>query len=116
MGSTDKFIDVVLPEQIDPENYENVRLSESFADIYQDLKDFATSYEIGNPDGLQATLYDCILNFEKFWGQRLLATLGYLHNYLYNIELYEDEDYDQNETDQQNTDTTNWLINQRFDD
>jgi hypothetical protein len=114
IGNADRFIDVVLPEELDPENHEEVRLSESFADIYQDLKDFVTSYEIGNEDGLQASLYECMFNYEKFWGQRLLAILSYLHNYLYNQELYEEDiDSDESQTD---IDTTNWLINQRFEE
>ncbi len=119
MAGADRFIDVVLPEELDPENHEEVRLSEGFADIYQDLKDFVTSYEIGNEEGLQATLYECIFNYEKFWGQRLLAILGFLHNYLYSTELYkeeEEEEYNSNETHQTNVDTTNWLINQRFEE
>jgi len=116
IGNSDRFIDVVLPEELDPENHENVRLSDSYADIYQDLKDFVTSYEIGNTEGIQAALYDCLLNFEKFWGQRLLAVLSYLHNYIYNIELYEEDEPDHIKTNQQGTDTTNWLINQRFEE
>jgi hypothetical protein len=115
IGSADRFIEVLLPEELDPENHEEVRLSESFADIYQDLKDFITSYEIGNEEGLQASLYECIFNFEKFWGQRVLAILSYLHNYLYNRELYEEDEYSAN-TQQTDIDTKNWLINQRFEE
>ncbi len=116
MAGADRFIDVVLPEDLDPENHEEVRLSESFADIYQDLKDFVTSYEVGNKEGLQASLYECIFNYEKFWGQRLLAILSYLHNYLYNSELYEEEEHDSNNNNQTDINTTNWLINQRFEE
>ncbi|NJO91859.1 MAG: DUF5063 domain-containing protein [Chloroflexia bacterium] len=65
MAGADRFIDVVLPEEMDPENHEEVRLSEGFADIYQDLKDFVTSYEIGNEEGLLASLSECIFNYEN---------------------------------------------------
>lgn len=116
IGIADRFIDVLLPEELDPENHEEVRLSESFADIYQDLKDFVTSYEIGNEEGLQASLYECIFNFERFWGQRLLAVLNYLHNYLYYIELFEEDQDASDNKSQTDVDTTNWLINQRFEE
>jgi len=116
LGSTDRYIDIILPENLDPENYENVTLSECFADIYQDLKDFVTTYEIGNEDGIQAALFDCLINFEKFWGPRLLASLSYLHNLLYSNELYDEDEFDDENTNRNDIDTSNWLINQRFEE
>lgn len=116
LGFSDRFIELVLPDQADPENYENIKLSECFADIYQDLKDFVTGYEIGNEDGVIASLTNCQFNFEKYWGQRLIGTLAYLHNYLYSSELYDDEEFSKDELDNDNNDTSDWLINRRFED
>ena len=116
MGHSDRFIGVVLPEELDPENYEDIRLSDGFADIYQDLKDFVNSYEIGNDNALTAALYECVTNYEKFWGQRLLAILCYLHNFLYHSELYEEDEYRPTSPNEQEDNNTNWPINQRFEE
>lgn len=116
LGPSDRYIEIILPENLDPENYENVTLSECFADIYQDLKDFVTTYEIGNEEGIQVALFECLMNFEKFWGPRLLSSQSYLHNLLYSNELYDEDEFDNDETNQRNIDTSNWLINQRFEE
>lgn len=113
LGSSDRYIELILPEGVDPENYENIKISEGFADIYQDLKDFVTNYEIGNDDALKASLINCLFNYEKFWGQRLLGIMAYLHNYLYNKELYDDEEFLSTDND---SDTSDWLINKRFEE
>ncbi|MDF1548873.1 MAG: DUF5063 domain-containing protein [Bacteroidales bacterium] len=116
LGSSDRYIEIILPENLDPENYENVSLSECFADIYQDLKEFVTTYEIGNQQSIQLALFECLLNFEKFWGPRLLSGLSYLHNLLYSSELYDEDELKDNDQNNQEIDTSNWLINQRFNE
>ena len=114
LGANDIFINVILPEEIETENYEEISISESFADIYQDLKDFVVSFEIGNDDGIKATLYECLLNFEKFWGPRLLAVLSVLHNFLYNSDISDESEENGGNNPDDDIDTSNWLINQRF--
>ena len=56
LASNDTYIDLVLPENIDPENYEAITLSECFADIYQDAKDFSSSMELGNDESIRISL------------------------------------------------------------
>ena len=116
LSSSDKFIDLVLPENSDPENYEAISLSECFADIYQDLKDFSTAVEIGNEDAIQCSLYECIENFEKFWGIRALSALISIHNLIYGEDLSDDETSATavDESDINPIDTSNWIINKRF--
>lgn len=117
LASNDKYIDLVLPENIDPENYEAIPLSECFADIYQDLKDFTINVELGNDDVIRISSIECLDNFEKFWGIRALSVLIAIHNLLYGEDLNEDEDLnspEDNDSGTDSVDTSNWLINKRF--
>ncbi len=111
LESADVLIEVSLPEGIDPDNTEDMRLSDVFADVYQDLKNFVSFYEIAKPEDLKYALYDCIENFEQIWGQKLLAILMTIHNMLYNNLLADNEDNDFN----QDVDTSDWLISQKFE-
>ena len=117
LALSDKFIEIPLPEGTDPENFETITLSESLADIYQDLKDFSTNFEIGNDEATLISLYVCLDNFEKFWGIRALVCLTAIHHFLYNEETFEDEtdDAQDKQTNPFSIDTSNWLINKRFD-
>jgi hypothetical protein len=117
LALSDKYIDLTMPENYDPENIEAITLSECFADIYQDIRDFSTNYEIGNSTGILVSLFECLENFEKFWGIRVLATLVSIHNLIYGGEVINDELIEDNkkvEHKKEETDTNNWIINQRF--
>jgi hypothetical protein len=116
LGLSDKYIELMLAENYDPENIEAVTLSECIADIYQDLRDFSTNFEIGNKEAISASLYECLDNFEKFWGIRVLAVLTSLHNLIYGGELLDDESIENNNdnSNSDNINTSNWPINQRF--
>jgi hypothetical protein len=117
LALSDKYIDLTMPENYDPENIEAITISECFADIYQDIRDFSTNYEIGNSTGILVSLFECLENFEKFWGIRALAALVAIHNLIYGGEVIDDElieDNNQVEHRKEETDTNNW-INQRFE-
>jgi hypothetical protein len=115
LGLSDKFIELTLPENEDPDNFESLTLAECFADVYQDLRNFATSFEIGNEESMRASLFDYLENFEKFWGIRALAIMSTIHNLIYGGDLSKDEFDDENENiDKKSIDTSNWLINKRF--
>ncbi len=63
-------------------------ISENVADIYQDLKDFILSYRIGTTDVMRAALWECINNFEQYWGQKLVNGLRAVHMLVYgNINI-----------------------------
>ncbi len=111
LESADVLIEVSLPEGIDPDNTEDMRLSDVFADVYQDLKNFVSFYEIAKPEDLKYAISDCIENFEQIWGQKLLAILMTIHNMLYNNLLANNEDNDFN----QDVNTSDWLISQKFE-
>jgi hypothetical protein len=117
LALSDNFIELTMPENYIPENIESISLSECYADIYQDLRDFSTSFEIGNQDAIIVSVYECIDNFEKFWGIRALEVLVSIHNQIYGEEIIDDEftDNQDNAEKSNSIDTSNWLINKKFD-
>jgi len=116
IGISDRFIEVILPENGDPNNTESENFSDCFADIYQDLKDFVLTYEFGNPDAIKASLSDCMINFDKIWGPKLLAILVNIHSIINGTTIIdeEDEQMGENYDSEVKQGTSNWLINQRF--
>ncbi len=117
LGIHETFFDVFTPETQQSDNYESLSLSEGMTDIYQDLKDIVTLYQLGNEESLESGLFDCKINFERYWGPRLLALLSVIHNIIYCNSFLEEEDKNTisklNSGETPNTD--NWLINKRFD-
>lgn len=58
-------------------------IAENVMDIYQDVKDFLMAYRMGTEEVMQAALAECKLNFEQYWGQRLVNCLRALHALVY---------------------------------
>jgi len=115
LGTQESFFDVFTPETIETGNEENMSLSEGLTDVYQDMKDIVTLFKLGNEDGLDAGLFDCKINFERYWGPRLLAVLSTIHNILYGTANLDDEVSPTTESTENKTNTDNWLINKQFD-
>ncbi len=95
-------------EVLDPLNTDEQMssLSEGIADIYQDLKDFISSYNMGTVEIMNDAVWDCKKNFKEYWGQRLVNILRVLHNLLYNpnSNLKEDDAMSQDDFDPENWD------------
>lgn len=68
-------------------------IAESLSDIYQDLRNFITGYKSGNDEVMNDVVWEVLMNFEEFWGKKLLNVLSAIHTVLYS----EAEDKDQNE-------------------
>ncbi len=83
LGGSDDFQEVFDPEI--QSGFEPVKasISENILDIYQDLKDFISSYQFGNEEVMNDALAGCIYNFETFWGQRLVNVLRAIHALIY---------------------------------
>ncbi len=54
-------------------------LSEHFADLYQDLKDFVLLYQKNHTYAKQNAVYECRHLFISHWGARIAALLPALH-------------------------------------
>lgn len=59
-------------------------ISENFADIYQDLKDFVSLYQIDTFEIMHDAIFECKSNFENHWGKSLVNVLKALHFANYN--------------------------------
>jgi hypothetical protein len=79
LGEFDSYYEVFDPDIQFGEEMVTASISENLLDIYQDLKDFLTSYSLGNEEIMNDALYDCVSHFEDFWGQRLVNVLRAVH-------------------------------------
>lgn len=119
LGTHEMFVDVYHPNMQESDDATNISLAECFADAYQDLKDFVTNYRIGTTSIMNDALWRCKLNFEEYWGIRILAVLQALHNIFYSAtNLDKDEENTgatKNYAEAAEIDTSNWLINNLFE-
>lgn len=83
-------------------------ISENLLDIYQDLKDFITSYSLGNEEVMNDSLSECIFNFEQYWGQKLVNVLRAVHILLVSGEDLEEKG-NEDTAGQNIKDESNWV-------
>lgn len=58
-------------------------LSEGYADIFQDLKDYMSLMRMGSPEMMNDAVWECARNFREYWGQRLVNIVRVLHHLIY---------------------------------
>lgn len=116
LGFHDEYLEVFDPLTHEQVEQSTASISDNLADIYQDLKNFITLYNIGTEEIMNDALWECKLNFEEFWGFRLLNAFKAIHYIYYGEDdLDEDEDRpDENVGD--DIDTSNWFLSKRQDD
>lgn len=79
LGEYDLYHEVIDPDlQFGSENV-TASISEHLMDIYQDVKEFVTSYNFGNEEVMNDAVAECKAHFEEFWGQRLVNVLRAIH-------------------------------------
>lgn len=81
--NNDAYLEVFLQDMKYSETPIAASISEDLADIYQDLKNFATIFERGITENMNDALYVCIENFKAYWGQKLVNVLRALHSLKY---------------------------------
>lgn len=67
-------------------------LSEGFTDIFQDLKDYISLYNMGTAEIMNDAIWECRKNFTEYWGQRLVNIQRVLHNLLYGSASLNEKD------------------------
>lgn len=87
LSENDNYVDIIEPMNVGEPL--NLSLSECFADVYQDLKDFSTLYKVAGAESINEALWECVDNFEQLWGPRTLAVVKELHNILYGNSNFE---------------------------
>ncbi|HNX88408.1 MAG TPA: DUF5063 domain-containing protein [Paludibacteraceae bacterium] len=92
LGPDDSFLEVFDPNMPFSDTPIAAFISENLADIYQELKDFAANYQIGEDEIMETSLQTCIEAFAEHWGQKLLNALRALHSLQYSDTFGTDED------------------------
>ncbi|MDR1585502.1 MAG: DUF5063 domain-containing protein [Prevotellaceae bacterium] len=91
LGKDDSYLEVFHPDMAYSDAPVAAFISENIADIYQELKDFAANYRLGEEEIMNDALAVCLDAFGEHWGQKLLGTLRALHALRYDSEFGEDE-------------------------
>jgi hypothetical protein len=79
LGSEDSYLEVFHPDMALSDTPIVAFVSENLADIYQELKDFAASFQLADEDIMNDALVACLEAFGEHWGQKLLNALRALH-------------------------------------
>lgn len=79
LGADDSFLEVFHPDMPLSDTPIASFISESIADIYQEIKDFAANYQLADVDIMNDALAGCLVAFGEHWGQKLLNVLRALH-------------------------------------
>jgi len=91
LGPDDSFLEVFHPDMALSDTPIAAFISENLADVYQELKDFAASYQTVDTDIMNDALVVCLQAFGEHWGQKLLNALRALHAIRYS-DNFGDED------------------------
>ena len=93
-------------------------IGENLADVYQDIKNFVSLFNMGTEDIMKDAIGECQLNFEEFWGQKALNGLKAIHRVLLNPEISEENEKggtdDPDNFEERNT--SDWFITKRQSD
>ncbi len=113
-GTADDYVDMADEKFNEAEGPVASSISEDMADIYQDLKDFLLLYQTGTQEVMNDAVWESRLNFENYWGQKLLNSLRAIHRFIYSgeeISMTEPRD-----PDDQARKTSDWFITRRQKD
>ena len=114
LGSADDF-SAEMGEKLDDTGIPMpVSLSENMADIYQDIKDFILLYQTGTEEIMNDAIWECKMNFETIWGEKLLNVVRAAHRFLYSGKEIEDVADDAGREEERDTDE--WFISKRQKD
>jgi len=111
-GTANDYLELFDEKFIESETPVPSSLAENMADIYQDMKDFLLLYQTGTQEVMNDAIWECRLNFENIWGQKLVNAMKAIHKFIYSgkeIESIEDN----NSITGENIDTSEWFISKR---
>ena len=111
LGYHNDYLDVFDPVAKEEEDVSVASLGDNFADIYQDMKDFITLFSMGNDEVMIDALWECRMNFEEYWGHKVLNALRILHRIYFSDEDLEEQEQQQKDTENQERD--NWLFKRK---
>lgn len=92
MGRYDEYLEVFSADIQRSEGPLTSTVSENFADIYQDIKNFLLNYRTAVTEIMNDALVELNRQFELYWGQRLVNVLRALHQVYYSGEDIEESE------------------------
>jgi hypothetical protein len=115
MGSQNEYTDIPENEDYDRSELITRELSEDLADIYQDVKDFIMLYRNGTDEIMNDAIWECRMNFENYWGEKLLRASRQLHAILIrDPEILDEMDREFNESGgRKDIDARDWIISRK---
>ena len=111
-GSANDYLEVFDERMNESEGPVVSGLAENMADIYQDLKNFILLYQTGTMEVMNDALWECRMNFESYWGQKLVNALRAVHKFICSGEAINEDDSLQNKVDDIR-DKSDWFISRR---
>jgi hypothetical protein len=114
-GTANDYLEVFDEKINETEGSVISSISENMADIYQDIKDFLLLYQTGTGEVMNDAVWECRMNFENFWGQKLVNSMRAIHKFIYSgEEIGKVEKVDK--TDDETRNTADWFITRRQKD
>jgi hypothetical protein len=114
-GTADDYLEVFDEKFSESETAVLSSISEDMADIYQDIKNFLLLYQTGTNEVMNDAVWECRLNFENFWGQKLVNSLRAIHKFLCSGEEIGKVENNVKENNEKR-DTSDWFITRRQKD
>ena len=85
-GTADDYMEVFDERINESEGHVISSISENMTDIFQDMKDFLLLYQTGTSEVMNDAVWECRMNFENFWGQKLVNSMRAIHKFIYSGE------------------------------
>jgi len=114
-GTANDYLEVFDEKINDSDGPVVSSISENMSDIYQDMKDFLLLYQTGTGEVMNDAVWECRMNFENFWGQKLLNSLRAIHKFIYSGEEIGKVKNVEEDSDE-NRNTADWFITRRQKD
>ena len=111
-GTANDYLEIFDDKFIESEIPVPSSLAENMADIYQDIKDFLLLYQTGTKEVMNDAVWECRMNFENIWGQKLVNSMKAIHRFIYSgeeIDITGKEEKKNNERRK----TSEWFISKR---
>ena len=117
LGEHDAFPEVFDARISETDDQFSASLAEYLSDIYQDLKDFTMIYQKGHTEEMNDALWECMLNFQEYWGIRLANAIRAFHILQYSgIDIESDSSENDEPESEKEIDTSQWIITKRQKD
>jgi hypothetical protein len=111
-GTANDYLEVFDEKINESEDPVVSSISENISDIYQDIKDFLLLYQTGTGEVMNDAIWECRMNFENFWGQKLVNSLRAIHKFIYSGEDIGKVEDDADFKDEKRN-TSDWFITRR---